>query len=446
MSLFRRRSSGKWLAIGLGSVALLGSTFGSGLGTAYVLSRLPREDGPSSVGEGRRWLGISPPWRLLAAPLESSTVCCLVRDLLPIRVPSCDDDQSGSQIVWEVWDRTRESFYGDIPSTRDVSYAAIRGMLETLEDEYTAFLEPEVATVLAEEASGEYDGIGAYVSMNDAGQVVITGLLAGGPAEQAGLLPLDRLISVDGVSLVGDSLYEAIGLLRGPRGSEVVIGVERDGEGELIEVVAKRARLVIPVVSSRMLEESIGYLRLSEFSAKSADHLTEALEQLLGEGAQAMILDLRQNPGGWLDQAIEVADQFVDEGVIVLERTGNEQEQVYRAVPGQVGEAIPMVVLIDEGSASASEIVAGALQDHERATLIGQRTFGKGSVQRPFALSDGSELRVTIARWFTPNERAVQGSGITPDILWPRRPIETDVDSQLERAIRYFQEGYQGGN
>nr|HID14362.1 S41 family peptidase [Anaerolineae bacterium] len=307
----------------------------------------------------------------------------------------------------------------------------------------TAFIEPEVAAILAEDATGEFEGIGAFVDMDEEGKLEIVQPFEGGPAEKAGLLAGDRVLGVDGVSIVGSTLYEAISLIRGPADTEVTLLIEREGVAEPFEVTVTRARLEIPVVEMEMRDDGVGYIRLYEFSATASKRLEESLEELLAQEPQGVVLDLRQNPGGWLEQAIKVADLFLEESVIAVERFSDGTEQPFEARPGDVGEDVPLVVLVDGGSASASEIVAGALQDRERAILIGEPTFGKGSVQRPFTLSDGSELRVTTALWFTPNDRAIHGQGLTPDIEvpWPEEDVEPGTDPQLERAVEYLLTG-----
>jgi carboxyl-terminal processing protease len=316
-------------------------------------------------------------------------------------------------------------------------------MLSTLGDDYTAFLEPEVAAVIQEDATGEFEGIGAFVDVDEEGKIVLVGIFEEGPAEQAGLLKGDRVLEVDGVSVVGRTLYEAIGLIRGPAGSAVTLLVERADAAAPFEVTVTRARLEIAITESEMRNDGIGYIRLYEFSAPASQRMQAGLRELLSQEPRAIIFDLRGNPGGWLDQAVEVTDLFLDDGVILYERWSDGKEQVFEARPGDVAEEVPLVVLVDGGSASASEIVAGALQDRERATLIGEHTFGKGSVQRPFTLSDGSELRVTAALWFTPDERAIHGQGLLPDIevLWPEEGVEPDADPQLERAVEYILTG-----
>jgi len=347
--------------------------------------------------------------------------------------------QETFQLFWEVWDLVQRNFYGELPDMQQITYAAIRGMLRTLDDEYTAFIEPEPAAIIAEDATGEFEGIGAYVGMTEAGILEISGVFEDGPAERAGVRPGDHVLKVDGVSIVGMSLYEAIGMIRGPAGTEVTLFIEREGS-ESFEVTIVRARMEIPTIEAELLQGKIGYIRLYEFSATGHDLMKENLETLLAQNPRGIVFDLRQNPGGWLDQAIKVSDLFLDDGVILFERWSDGSEKVFEARPGDLGERIPLVVLVDGGSASASEIVAGALQDNERAILVGEQTFGKGSVQRPFTLSDGSELRVTIARWFTPNDRAIHGQGLEPDveILLTEEDIEQEVDPQLEWAVEYL--------
>ncbi len=362
--------------------------------------------------------------------------------LVPIPTPAGENEET-FQLFWEVWDLVQRNFYGELPDMQQVTYAAIHGMLSTLEDEYTAFIEPTVAAILDEDATGEFEGIGAFVDMDEMGKLEIVDTFEGGPAEEAGLLAGDHVLEADGTCIVGITLYEAISLIRGPAGSEVTLLIEREDVPEPFEVTVTRARLDIPITTVEMRDDGIGYIRLHEFSATASERLQEGLEELLAQEPRGIILDLRQNPGGWLEQAVRVGDLFLDDGVIAIERFSDGSEEAFEAHPGDVGEDIPLVVLVNGGSASASEIVAGALQDQERAILIGESTFGKGSVQRPITLSDGSELRVTIALWFTPNGQVIHGQGLSPDIEvpWPEEDIEPDADPQLERAVEYFLTG-----
>ena len=362
----------------------------------------------------------------------------------PPLTTASDNDEEVFDLFWEAWDLTQRSFYGELPSMRQMTYGAIRGMLEALNDDYTAFIEPDVAAILAEDASGEFEGIGAHVDLDETGRVRIVGVFEGGPADIAGLQANDVVVEVDGVPVVGTGLYGIIGVIRGPEGTDVVLLVERRDIPGTFEITVTRARLEIPVIEARMYEDQIGYIRLNEFSASAGEQMEEGLENLLDLGSEGIVFDLRHNPGGWLDQSIRVADLFLDDGVIATQRSRDDDVRSFTARSGDVAEEVPLVVLINGGSASASEIVAGALQDHARAVLIGEQTLGKGSVQRPFTLSDGSELRVTIALWFTPNEQPVSGHGISPDIevsLLLEGDAPTDADLQLNRALEYLRTG-----
>ncbi|MGD2105740.1 MAG: S41 family peptidase [Anaerolineae bacterium] len=429
----------KYLLISIVALILAAGTFAAGFGSAYVLS---------SGEEGLlRWPPT--PTRSPAPAAEASEPGVGEPEAeptstpFPIPTPRTEAEKT-FQLFWEAWDLVQRHYYDDLPSMQEITYAAIRGMLDTLGDKYTAFIEPDVAAVLEEDATGEFEGIGAFVDLDEDGKLRIVDTFEGGPAARAGLQPEDRVIAVDGESLVGDPLYEAIGKIRGPANSEVTLTVEREESPEPFTVTLTRARLEIPVVEREMRDDGIGYIRLYEFSATATDSLEEGLEALLEEDPKGIVLDLRQNPGGWLDQAIDVSDLFLGDKLVAVERFSDGREREFEARAGDIAEEVPLVVLVNNGSASASEIVAGALQDHERAVLVGTSTFGKGSVQRPFNLSDGSELRVTVALWFTPDDQRIQGQGLIPDIEvpWPEadRQQDPERDPQLQRAVEYLLE------
>jgi len=347
------------------------------------------------------------------------------------------------ELLWEVWNIVQSDFDGELPNDEELTYGVIRGMLGELDDEFTRFVEPEIAERSREDLEGSFEGIGAFVRENDTGLTEIVRPIDGQPAEAAGLRAGDVVIGVDGEDVTSKSLDEVIGLFRGPRGTDVTLTIARESLDEPFDVTITRARIEIPVVESEMLEEGIAYVRLADFSRNAEEQLELALQELLADNPQGLILDMRDNPGGFLDESIAVADLFLAEGAILHERsTRYNIDQTYSAGAGELAENIPMVVLVNAGSASAAEIVAGALQDNGRAILIGELTFGKGSVQEVNTLSDGSELRVTIARWYTPDDRSIDGAGIEPDI-----PVETpedlggEDDTQLERAIQYLLTG-----
>lgn len=347
-------------------------------------------------------------------------------------------------IIQEVLNILVPDFYGELPDAKTLAYGAIHGMLLTLDDPYTSFVEPKIAAILNEDASGEFEGIGATVRMREDGYLEIVRPLPGHPAEAAGLQAGDLILAVDGESIVGMGLYEALGLIRGPADSEVMLEIGRPEEESTstFTVTITRARIALPLVEYEMLDDNIAYVRLTEFDNTASDKVKVALEELLAQNPQGLIFDLRDNPGGYLSEAIKVSDIFLDEGLVAIERDSDDNEQRFYSYDGDVGEDILMVVLVNGGSASASEIVSGALQDRQRAILIGETTVGKGSVQLPHNLSDGSQFRVTIAHWFTPEEQDIHGNGLTPDIEAPY-PTDTPVDQdpQRERAIEYLLQG-----
>ncbi|MGD9144496.1 MAG: S41 family peptidase [Anaerolineae bacterium] len=342
-------------------------------------------------------------------------------------------------LFWEAWELIQNDYYGDLPTEEEITYGAIRGAINTLDDPFTAFIEPETAAINREDDGGSFEGIGAYVTMED-GRLTIVNTFREQPAERAGLRRGDIVTQVDETPIENMSIYEAITLIRGPADTPVRLTILREGE-EPFEVEIIRARIDIPVVESEMKEGDIAYVQLLDFSTDASVKLSEATEALLEQNPKGLILDLRGNPGGWLHESILVAGIFLPKDELVLvERLKDGSEREFETSERPIAPDIPMVVLVDGGSASASEIVAGALQDQERAVLIGEKTFGKGSVQLPHELSNGAELRVTIARWFTPNDRAIHGEGLEPDISveLTLEDIEAELDPQLERAIEYL--------
>jgi carboxyl-terminal processing protease len=340
-------------------------------------------------------------------------------------------------VFWEAWRTLQDRYYGPLPDERQMTYGAIRGVLSTLDDVNTAFMDPEEANQWNESIQGRFEGIGAVVEEWPDGGVLIADVFRGQPAWLAGLRAGDVILEVDGRQVSNMALSAAIALIRGPSGSTVSLRILRPDSQGTFDVDVVRARIRIPVVESRMLEGRVGYLRLSEFTADAADEVRLALQVLTTLEPSGLVLDLRGNPGGLLGAAIDVASFFV-EGEIVTERTRSGESTSYAATSRPLIGTIPFVVLIDEGSASASEIVAGAIQDRGRGLLVGTRSYGKGSVQTPSMLSDGSMLRVTTALWFTPSGRAIHGEGLQPDVAADITPedVEAGRDPQLQRALQ----------
>jgi carboxyl-terminal processing protease len=316
------------------------------------------------------------------------------------------------------------------------------GSMELLDDQYTRFIPPEIAERSRIQIQGGYEGIGAYVDLDEAGNLLIVRPIDGQPADKAGLLSGDIVTQVNGQSITGMPLVEIVALITGPRGTEVRLTIVRDETGETFEVTIIRERIDFPVVSSRMLDENIGYVRLTTFSNGADQKLSMAIEELLAQEPMGLILDLRDNPGGLLAEAIEISDLFLPEGIVAYQRDTQGVERVFKSDSGDLAETIPLVLLVNSGSASGSEIVAGAIRDLERGIIIGEQTLGKGSVQQSYTLSDGSELRVTIARWYTPNNLTIDKEGILPDIEIDN-PVDLggEDDEQLQRAIEFILEG-----
>ena len=326
-----------------------------------------------------------------------------------------------------------ERNYVDNVDTEKLAISAIEGMLKTL-DPYSAYLTPERYKELEIGTSGEFGGVGIEISGENDILTVITPI-EGSPAAKAGIKPGDLIIAIDGKSTQGLSVDEAVKSLRGPKGSTVKITIQSQGDKNPREVVLVRDIIYVKSVNSKLIDGRIGYIKLSQFQEKTSEELVKAIEALeSGNKSQlnGLILDLRNNPGGLLTQAVEVADEFIDEGLIVsVKGRVEDQSTEYYATKKDNTPGYPIVVLVNKGSASASEVVAEALQDKKRAIILGTKTFGKGSVQSIIKLDDGSGLKLTTAKFYAPSGRSINQVGVIPDVI-----VENDEnkDLQLERA------------
>jgi len=339
------------------------------------------------------------------------------------------ENQADFEPFWEVWDLVHERYLRQPVDDTVLVEGAIEGMLATLDDPHTRYLSPEDQAAAAEAMSGEFQGIGAEVEDVD-GNITVVAPIDGSPAEAAGIQSGDILREADGVALTGMDVAEAAALVRGPAGTAVQLVIERDGELLNIEII----RDVIKLVSVRgeILEDDIAYLRLSRFGETTDEELADVLSELVAQDPAGLILDLRSNPGGALDTTVEVADQFLDEGTVLVQSYGSGEERLYESTDEGLAEEIPMVVLVDEGSASASEVLAGAIQDRERAVVIGQTSFGKGTVQTWHTLSNNGGVRITIAEWLTPEKTSI-------DQRVPEAENEDEFeDTQLQAAIDFL--------
>ena len=332
----------------------------------------------------------------------------------------------------DIFERIRAQYVEDV-DTRDLVEAAINGMLTSL-DPHSSYLSPDDSENMQVQTRGEFGGLGIEVTQED-GFVKVVSPMDGTPADQAGIESGDFITHVDGESILGLTLNEAVELMRGPVGSEIIITVVREGTAEPFDVSIIRDTIKLTAVRARV-EQNAVVLRVTTFNEQTYPNLeaglAEKIEELGSEeNVSGIILDLRNNPGGLLNQAIKVSDAFLDKGEIVSTRGRNPQDgERFNATPGDLANGKPIVVLINGGSASASEIVAGALQDHHRAIVVGTKSFGKGSVQTVMPLRGNGAMRLTTARYYTPSGRSIQALGVSPDILveQPRRTPATEED------------------
>ncbi|MCW5556765.1 MAG: S41 family peptidase [Verrucomicrobiae bacterium] len=354
-----------------------------------------------------------------------------------------DDAYEQLELFSRVLERVRRDYAdGDKLTYEELVHGALKGMLNSL-DPHSEFMEPVAFDELKEDTEGEFSGVGMQVSQRE-DQLVVLAPMEDTPAFEAGILSGDRIVRIDGKSTEGFSVGDAVKLLRGGAGTKVTVTIERPGTPEPRDVPLVRQR--IQVYTAKDLhnrrefpldDSKIGYVRLTQFGEKTSEELEEALRKLESQGMKALILDLRGNPGGLLDQAVSVSEKFVEKGrPIVSTRGRNPGNDVERRASGsgrkRVADKLPMAILINGGSASASEIVSGALQDLKRAVVVGEQSFGKGSVQSVMPLPDGSALRLTTAKYYTPSQKVIHGQGITPDITVPLSEDE-EVAIQLAR-------------
>lgn len=347
-------------------------------------------------------------------------------------------------LFWDVWNIVENNFYGDIPTDAQTTYGAIHGALETLDDPFTLFVEPQPRALEKAALDGEFGGVGAYIYRGENGDVVLEPIVDS-PSEQAGLKKGDMLIQVDDTPLLPEMTTDEIVLLiRGKVGTMVNLVVTREGETDPITISVKRDIIETPSMSWRITDEdpSIGYISIRIFSGKTGKELSRAVDELQADGATRFIVDLRGNGGGLLSAAIDVSSVFLDSGTILLEERRDADPKIYKVKQGLTKlPDEPLILLVDGGTASASEIVSGALQDHHRATLVGEQTYGKGSVQLVFDLSDESSLHVTVARWATPDGHKINGVGLTPDqeVLFSEDDHANGRDPQYLKAIELLQ-------
>jgi carboxyl-terminal processing protease len=401
--------------------------------------------------------------QLLAQPVLTATVAAPTTPTVTVADPA--DTESGFQLMREAWDHIQES-YVDRPAVDDqrLAYGAISGMVDALGDTgHSRFLSPEMVQEQHDFTSGEFEGIGAYVEMKD-GRLVIVAPMDGTPAQQANLRPGDVVLQVDGETVAGLPIDQVIGRILGPAGTQVTLNILTPDSGQTRDVTLIRARITLHnVVWQQVPGTTVAHLRIVAFSKGVTDDLKRALAEIQQQGLTGMVLDLRSNPGGLLDEAIGVASQFLASGNVLLEQDAQGNVTPLPVKDGGLALDTPLIVLVNQGTASAAEIVSGALQDAGRARLVGETTFGTGTVLNEFSLSDGSALLLATEEWLTPNGRLIWHQGINPDEVVtlpvgtaPLLPeaesgmtpeqIQSSGDAQLLRALELLPGAASGGS
>ena len=333
--------------------------------------------------------------------------------------------------VWELLEERHIDAATLDPAT--LANGAIRGMMEATGDDHAAYLDAEQYSFQRQDIQGYFEGIGANVTVRN-GQITIVAPIPDTPADEAGVDPGDVILEIDGESVEGWDLFQAINRIRGEKGTPVRLKVRRKNTGEAVELEIIRGVIQLESVRLTMLVGRIGHLRITSFSGTSLEELERAMERFERSRGLGLIVDVRNNPGGLLSSVVEVTSQFVDEGLVLYQLDGQGNRRDWSAQPGGLALDVPMVLLMNDFSASASEVFAGAIMFHERAPTIGVKSFGKGSVNNLWPLSDGSAVNFTVGRWYTPDGRLIEGEGITPDII-KEVPEDDQEDLQLDLAI-----------
>ena len=322
------------------------------------------------------------------------------------------------QLYWDIWDRVKQKYVGGEVDDLKLFYGSLAGMVEGLGDPYSSFLTPSTTEAFLSDLSGSFEGIGAEIGIKD-GELTVIAPLPDSPAERAGIKAGDAILEIDDKDTSDVSLDAAVNLIRGPRGTKVTLTIRRNGFETEDKLTITRDIIDIKSVEWKLLDAGVGYIKINQFNEETWPEFNRAVVGLRGRDMKALVLDLRNNPGGFLETSVQVSSEWLPDGAtVVIERTRDKSERLYTSEGSHRLRGLPTAVIVNEGSASASEIVAGALQDHKAATVVGQQSFGKGTVQDFEILEDGSALKLTISEWLTPNKQQINKHGITPDVIF----------------------------
>ena len=344
-------------------------------------------------------------------------------------------------LIEEAWQIILDDFVdSDELDLNKLSQGAIEGLIGALDDPYSDYFDAEHHALTQDELEGSFGGIGVKIKIDEEGQLTVVAPLVGSPAQREGIMPGDKILGVDGETTEGLSLIEVTFKVRGELGTQVTLRILHQGEDVPQDIVITREKIGLASVLPSILLDNIAHIEVGHFSSRTGAEIISALEDITADGMSGIILDLRDNLGGVLEAAVDLASQFLEEGIVLYVIDGEGNRETWEVREGGLATDLPLAVLVNGNSASASEIVAGALQDHGRGVVIGTKTLGKGSVNHFRQLSDGSAIYITTARWYTPNERQIEGQGILPDVTVEitAEDIEADYDPQLERAIEYI--------
>ena len=346
------------------------------------------------------------------------------------------EERADFGVFWEAWRMIENKYTLEELDYEKMVFGAVSGMVDSLEDPYTVFLSPQDKSIFEQDMKGSFSGIGAEVGFRDK-FLTIVAPLKGSPAEKAGLLSGDKVLKVDETEIIGMNIDEAVSIIRGEKGTMVKLTVRRDGLHELKEIEIIRDIIKIETVEWELKSGNIAYIRISQFKEETIDEFDSQIDDIIVNDPKGIIVDLRNNPGGYVSTLENIASRFLDNGDVIFIEDFGDKRDVYKASGNNKFNNIPVVVLINEGSASASEIFAGALRDNKDAKLVGKTTFGKGLVQEMQDLKDGSALKITVAKWLTPNEFDINKDGIEPDyeVEMTLEDYELDRDPQLEKAM-----------